>query len=203
MQAGTGGVHARCGARPLSSPTPLPRPPPPPRAFHTGFQGASPAAFRTLAARHANVQWHALRLNYRSCGSIVALANASMRDFCIRESASGGGAAVPPSVATRAAGPPPRVVECRTEAHEAAYIVGLAAALRGSGRPLRSLALLARTNKVVIAVAKALKARGVPYSRFGSSVFRLPGVAEVIAALEVSVGGGCASALPRSSRRSR
>jgi len=64
----------------------------------------------------------------------------------------------------------------------------------GTGAPQRlplSTAILARTNRVVLEMAAHLRANGVPYSRAGSSVYKLTPVARVLSLLRLALAEPC------------
>ena len=172
-----------------------------PRQAIFGFQGSTTAAFVDFSRRYSGVCQLALTANFRSTPPIVAVANATMdRMVSLRASSSGGSASasasasassssaappfVPPSRSMRSGGALPLVVECLTEEHEVALLVGLAGALPAG--ELRSLALLARTNRVVLATAQALKRAQVPYSRASGSIYQQAQVADVLAVLQMA-----------------
>ena len=177
-----------------------------PRQAIYSFQGADARGFEKLIQRYGGdvVSCMALTRNYRSTEVIVAACNAIMEAFSARKTPAGTGSGsgscsvnlVPPSLHTKEGGALMGVVEARDEVHELAFLRNaIKGRVKGGANPpgltyggsFSHYAILCRTNKVLLEVARYLKQHGVPYTRAGSSVFKLSVVPTIIALLQLLV----------------
>jgi DNA helicase II / ATP-dependent DNA helicase PcrA len=86
----------------------------------------------------------------------------------------------------REEGVPVEVWRCATAEQEAAGIAAEVARAHAAGRPLRTIAVLARTHAIARPVAAALAAAAVPYQHWaGQGLFRRPEVRDLVAYLRL------------------
>lgn len=147
-----------------------------------GFQGADPQAFAELHRRWpSTTRICVLSDSYRSCGHIVA-ASAGVIDAACQK-------IIPKRIgAVRAAGLPVTILEARNVECEVQYVLRvIRERMTSHSWSWRSFALLARTNKLVIAWAQILRKLDIPYIRAGSTIFRMREMYNVLALLRLVV----------------
>jgi DNA helicase II / ATP-dependent DNA helicase PcrA len=145
-----------------------------PRQTIYSFAGATPSYLNGFAAEYPDATVIRLVRNYRSTPQVTALANRLGGVLGARRPVAGvpgpraGGDLL---VAQREAGPKPEFAEYPDELAEAAAVARRAAALTGSGRPARQIAVLVRTNAQMLPFEQALSAAGVPFLVRGTERF--------------------------------
>ncbi|MEO5839216.1 MAG: ATP-dependent DNA helicase UvrD2 [Acidimicrobiales bacterium] len=117
-----------------------------------------------------------LRNNYRSTPQVMAIAQAVLR----------GASNLAPTVATKPAGPLPRVKEYENDVDEAR---GIARAVRDAhdpGKRWADQAVLVRTNGQIPVLEEALRKAKIPFRTRGGGLLRLPEARSIIRGLERS-----------------
>ncbi len=120
-----------------------------------GFNGATPRLLEELVRTWPDTVVLDLTRNHRSTAAIIAVA-----DTLLEEGAAG----LTPATDE---GEVPLVRGYDTDADEARHVVTWLVARHRPGQPWRSMAVLARTNAQLEALAGYLDAAGVPYERRG------------------------------------
>ncbi len=120
-----------------------------------------------------------LEQNYRSTAQILNLANRLIRCNTTRHDKS--------LIAVRGAGPPPRVMACQDENHEAEFVVGdIRRKLEHDHYQPKDVAVLFRTNEQPRALESQLRRWRIPYIVLGSlSFFDRREVRDVLAYMKV------------------
>ena len=121
-----------------------------------GFNGASPALLKDLIATWPETQVLDLTRNHRSTANIVAVA-----DTLLDEGAAG----ITPA---KEEGEIPLIRAYDTDDEEARQVAAWLVGHYRPGTPWRAMAVLARTNQQLIAVADALRDLSVPFERKGA-----------------------------------
>lgn len=121
------------------------------------FRGATGAFLRDFPRRYPRGRTVCLDENFRSTGTIVALANALSAGLPYGQRL----------VTANDAGPPVMRYDARDDDDEAAFVVAEIERLlrRGLVRHAGEVAVLARTNRQLAALASALRARGLEATR--------------------------------------
>ncbi|MFV0373830.1 ATP-dependent helicase [Microbacterium sp.] len=141
------------------------------------FAGADPRFLRDFAQRHPDARVVRLERNYRSDPSVLAAANALMRDQ--------------PGALTLTsdspAGAKPVVHAYPDDSAEAAGVAAAVAGQIAAGTDPRQIAVLYRAHAQSAAVLSALAARGIPASVLGGTrFFDLPEVRQALLALRAA-----------------
>jgi DNA helicase II / ATP-dependent DNA helicase PcrA len=148
-----------------------------PRQAIYGWNGADTAAIDEFETRYPGATVLALDTNYRSTPQVVALASAALDH-------RGTGT---PAHAVRPDGVVPTLRAYASEVAEADAIAEHIARRRGTDRPLRSFAVLARTNAQLVTVASALERLGITARTGGGGAFLdRPAVATALSELPSS-----------------
>jgi len=121
-----------------------------------GWNGADAHLVDVVATRWAPTRVLSLPRNHRSTDAIVRAATAALDQGPLDLVAATEGGAVP------------RVLEFPDEQSEARAVAGWCRAMHGPGRTWRQVAVLARTNAALDAIAAACSAAGVPAVRLGA-----------------------------------
>ena len=121
-----------------------------------GFNGASPELLQDLIATWPGTQVLDLTRNHRSTANIVAVADTLLDP---------GAAGITPA---KTDGEIPLVRSFDTDIEEARHVVAWLVSHHRPGTPWRAMAVLARTNQQLIAIADALRDLSVPFERKGA-----------------------------------
>ena len=121
-----------------------------------GFNGASPELLNELIATWPNTQVLDLTRNHRSTANIVAVA-----DTLLDEGAAGITPAKPD-------GDVPLVRAYDSEKDECRAVAAWLHSKRQPGTPWRAMAVLARTNQQLLAIAETLTEMDIPFERRGA-----------------------------------
>lgn len=119
-----------------------------------GFNGSDPTLLRQLESRLVGTRVVSLAANHRSTPEIVLSAQAVLPKPDVR-----------PLEATQQSGPVPRIYELEHDDAEARFIARSVWETRGPGGRWGSIAILARTNAQLDAVATSLEKAGIPATK--------------------------------------
>jgi DNA helicase-2/ATP-dependent DNA helicase PcrA len=150
------------------------------------FTGATPRYLLELPARFPHATVVRLEENYRSTPEILSLANRLV---------PGLGGAEKTLRATRAAGPPPRLVPAPSPQAEAEGIVERVRELSQTGMPLEEMAVLVRVNARSEDLEGPLAAAGIPYQVRGGAFLDRPAARAVLRALRRAAEAEAAEAV--------
>ena len=114
--------------------------------------------------------------NYRSTPQVMAIAQAVLR----------GASTLAATVATRAAGPLPRVRAFENDVDEARGIARAVRDAHGPGKRWADQAVLVRTNGQILVLEDALRKAKIPFRTRGGGLLRLPDARSIIRGLERS-----------------
>lgn len=143
------------------------------------FTGATPEYLIGFRQRYPDARTVTLDQNYRSTPEILELANRLVAD------------GVGPRLrATSSPGPTPKIVRAVNDESELELIVREIERCVADGTPLTAIAVLARMNYQLEAVAMRLRTDGIAFRFQGTPFYRTPDVRAAITALGTSAIGG-------------
>jgi DNA helicase-2/ATP-dependent DNA helicase PcrA len=143
-----------------------------PRQTIYSFTGATPAYLTGFAHQYPAAAVIRLVRNYRSTPQVVTLANRVFEGPRTGPwQVAGIGAAQLGLVSQRAAGPAPRLTEHPDEQAEVANVVADVSRLMAAGTPAREIAVLVRTNAMIVPFEEAFIQAGIAFSVKGAERF--------------------------------